>query len=527
MRKIQILLFPALLCLVSICLLIQSCKKNDSAPPPPSQSLSITGISPKSDTIGAKIVITGSNFSTDPANNIVKLNDEVAEVVSATATQLTIIVPVSAYSGNITVTVNGQTATSSDTFTIPVFSITGFSPGVIGIGYPLTINGTSFSADAATNKVTINGVPATVSFATNNLLTAIVPMGATTGQIGITVKGPYTTSLNNVVVKNLTVTTIAGSTNGNTDGPANTASFSSAWGIVSDGNGNYYIGDAGNYKVRKLSADGIVSTVAGTGVQGNVDGPVATATLGPAYGVALDSHGNIFVTTLGWNNIRKISTTGIVSTFAGDPNGNAGSTDGTGTAARFNIPLGIAIDKNDNVFVTDAQNNKIRKITPAGVVTTLAGSGAVGSADGTGAAASFNGVWGMGIDANDNLYVCDVQNYKIRKVTPAGVVTTFAGTGTIGDLDGPALSAKFNGVIGIVADQNGNFYVTDEGNNKIKMISADGQVYTLAGNGIKSSTDGSGNFASFANPLGITIDGSGVMAVVDNGTQKIRKIVVQ
>jgi hypothetical protein len=133
----------------------------------------------------------------------------------------------------------------------------------------------------------------------------------------------------------------------------------------------------------------------------------------------------------------------------------------------------------------------------------------------------------MGIDENDNLYVCDVQNYKIRKVTPAGVVTTFAGTGTIGDLDGPALSAKFNGAIGIVSDHNGNFYVTDESNNKIKMISADGQVYTLAGNGIKTSTDGSGNFASFAAPLGITIDANGVMAVVDNGTQKIRKIVVQ
>ena len=463
-------------------------------------------------------MITGSNFSTNPAEDIVKLNEEVAEVVSATATQLTIIVPVSAYSGKISVTVNGQTATSSDIFTVPGFSITGFSPSLIGIGYPLMITGTSFSADATTNKVTINGVPATVSFATNNLLTAIVPMGATTGQIGMTVKGPYTTSLNNIVVKNLTVTTIASY--------GNTTSLP-VWAIATDGNGNYYFGDADSGRVRKLSASGVISTVAGTGVLGNADGPVATATLGTVYGVALDSHGNIFVTTLGFNTIRKISTGGVVSTFAGDPNGNSGSADGAGTTARFSSPLGIVIDKNDNVFITDAGSNKIRKITAAGVVTTLAGSGAAGSADGTGTSASFNGAWGIGIDASDNLYVCDVQNYKIRKVTPAGVVTTFAGDGTIGALDGPALSAKFNGAIGIVADQHGNFYVTDGGSNRIRMISSDGQVYTLAGNGINSSTDGSGNFASFSSPLGITIDPSGVMAVVDRGSQKIRKIVVQ
>ena len=516
MRKIRILLFPALLGLVSICLFIQSCKKNDSAPPPP--SLSISSISPLSDTIGARIVITGSNFSTNRADDIVKLNEEVAEVVSATATQLTIIVPVSAYSGKITVTVNGQSVTSSDVFTVPGFSITGFSPSVIGIGYPLTITGTSFSADAATNKVTINGVPATVSFATNNLLTAIVPMGATTGQIGMTVKGPYTTSLNNIVVKNLTVTTIGKF--------GNTTSLP-LWGIASDANGNFYFGDSDSGMVRKISPGGVVSTVAGTGVLGTADGPVATATLGPVCGVALDNNGNIFVTTLGYNTIRKISTAGVVSTFAGDPNGTGGSVDGTGTAARFYSPVGITIDKNDNVFVTDGGNNKIRKITPAGVVTTLAGSGASGSADGTGTAATFNGPWGIGVDASDNLYVCDVQNYKIRKVTQAGVVTTFAGDGTIGVVDGPVLSARFNGAIGIVADKNGNFYVTDGGSGKIRMISPDGQVYTLAGNGTNSSTDGSGNFASFSGPLGIAIDPSGVLAVVDRGSQKIRKIVVQ
>ena len=166
------------------------------------------------------------------------------------------------------------------------------------------------------------------------------------------------------MVKNLTVTTIGGF--------GNTTSLP-VWDITTDGSGNYYFGDADSGRVRKLSANSIISTVAGTGVFGNADGPVATATLGTVYGVALDSHGNIFVTTLGYNTIRKISTGGVVSTFAGDPNGNSGSTDGTGTSARFSSPLGIVIDKNDNVFVTDAGSNKIRKITPAGVVTRLRG----------------------------------------------------------------------------------------------------------------------------------------------------------
>ncbi|MDP9042811.1 MAG: hypothetical protein M3N30_12585, partial [Bacteroidota bacterium] len=387
---------------------------------------------------------------------------------------------------------------------------------------------TNFSADPGSNAVTINGVAATVTSATSTLLTTVVPLSATTGKIVVTVKGQPSTSANNILIKNLMVTTLAGTgIGGVTDGPANTASFSSAWGIVSDGNGNYFIADAGNNKVRKLSSAGVVSTVAGTGVWGNNDGPAATATFGAVYGIALDSHGNIFVTILGRNNIREISTSGIVSTFAGDINGNTGSTDGIGTAARFNTPLGIAIDKNDNIFVMDASNLKVRKITPAGVVSTLAGSGLTGSADGAGSAASFNNAWGLGIDANGNLYVCDVGNNKIRKVTQAGVVSTFAGSGVRGSADGPALSASFSGAIGIVADQAGNFYVTDEENHRIRMISSDGQVYTLAGNGDIASKDGSGNFASFSHPLGITIDASGVMAVVDNGTQKIRKIVVQ
>ncbi len=177
--------------------------------------------------------------------------------------------------------------------------------------------------------------------------------------------------------------------------------------------------------------------------------------------------------------------------------------------------------------MADALNFLIRKITPSGVVTTVAGTGVQGSANGNGVAASFKSPWGIVTDPAGNLYILDPGNSNIRKITPTGDVTTFAGNGTMGSADGPALTASFNGLIGMVRDQNGNFYVTDENANRIRMITADGIVVTLAGNGNKANVDGVGNFASFYGPLGITIDPDGVMYITDNSSNTIRKMVVQ
>jgi hypothetical protein len=406
-------------------------------------------------------------------------------------------------------------------------TITDFSPSISGIGYPVVINGTNFSPDISSNAVTINGSTAQVTAASNNQLTVIVPLNASSGKIGISVRGQVINSSSNISIKKLTVTTIAGSgTQGYSDGTGTGASFNGPWGIAGDGNGNYYVVDTYNNRIRKVTAAGVVTTVSGTNYQGNTDGPVATATFGAPFGIAIDSHGNLFVTTL-WNNIREITPAGIVSTFAGNPLGTPGSADGTGTAARFNAPLGITIDANDNIFVADAQNRAIRKITPAGVVTTFAGSGTSGSADGTGTTASFNEPYGLGKDVNGNIYVVDPGNNNIRKITQAAAVTTFAGNGTKGAADGPALLASFNAPIGIVSDHAGNFYVTDEQAGRIRMITADGQVVTLAGNGQQASVDGIGNFASFSYPLGICIDPNDTMYLIDNGTAVIRKMVVQ
>jgi sugar lactone lactonase YvrE len=177
------------------------------------------------------------------------------------------------------------------------------------------------------------------------------------------------------------------------------------------------------------------------------------------------------VTDRGNHKIRKITAAGVVSTLAGT--GANGSADGNGTAASFFFPLGVAVDDSGTVYVADAENDKIRKITAAGVVSTLAGSGASGSADGSGTAASFNFPFGVAVDDRGNLYVVDAGNDKIRKITPAGVVSTFAGTGDRGAEDGSAATATFDGPLGIAVDSSGNVLVADEGNQTIRKITRD------------------------------------------------------
>jgi len=189
------------------------------------------------------------------------------------------------------------------------------------------------------------------------------------------------------------------------------------------------VADQSNSTIRKITSAGVVTTFAGTaGVFGSADGTGAAASFNYPFGIAVDASGNVYVADQNNSAIRKITSAGVVTTFAGTA-GVSGSADGTGTAASFNYPLGIAVDASGNVYVADQNNSTIRKITSAGVVTTFAGTAGVsGSADGTGAAASFYYPTGIAVDASGNVYVADTYNSTIRKITSAGVVTTFAGT---------------------------------------------------------------------------------------------------
>jgi sugar lactone lactonase YvrE len=202
-----------------------------------------------------------------------------------------------------------------------------------------------------------------------------------------------------------------------------------------------------------------------------------------------------------------------VTTFAGS--GSYGDTDGTGAAASFRFPHGVAIDAVGNVYVADRNNYKIRKITPMGEVSTLAGSGSLGNADGLGTAASFNYPTGIAIDATGNLYVADSENHKIRKITPAGVVSTLAGSGLPGNTNGTGTSASFKAPLGVTVDAAGNVYVADSQNHKIRKITPAGVVSTFAGSGGAGSTDGAGSVASFNLPAGVAVDASGNVFVAD------------
>ncbi len=250
----------------------------------------------------------------------------------------------------------------------------------------------------------------------------------------------------------------------------------------------------------------VLSTLAGTGSAGSTDGPGGSATFNNPTGVAVDSSGYVYVAD-GGNKIRKITPEGVVSTLAGT--GSIGSTDGPGVSATLSSPYGVTVDSSGYVYVADTANNKIRKISPEGVVSTLAGTGFTGSTDGSGGSATFYNPTGVAVDSNGYVYVADTANNKIRKISPEGVVSTLAGSESQGSTDGPGGSATFNEPSGVAVDSNGNVYVADTANNKIRKITPDGVVSTLAGSGSQGSTDGSGGSATFYTPTGVAVDSNG------------------
>jgi len=313
---------------------------------------------------------------------------------------------------------------------------------------------------------------------------------------------------------------------GYADGTGAAASFGLPSGVASDSAGNVYVADFGNDTIRKITPEGVVSTLAGTAeIMGSADGTGAAARFWTPWSVATDSAGNVYVAD-GNDTIRKITPAGVVTTLAGT-SGTVGSTDGTGAAARFYVPEGVATDTAGNVYVADTGNDTIRKITPAGVVTTLAGTaGMTGSTDGIGAAALFSGPQAVVTDGAGNIYVADEGNSTIRKITPAGVVITLAGTaGMTGSSDGMGAAARFFAPRGVATDNAGNVYVADSYNDTVRKITPAGVVTTLAGTaGMTGSTDGMGAAARFNDPHGVAVDGSGNVYVAEPFNYTIRKI---
>jgi sugar lactone lactonase YvrE len=373
--------------------------------------------------------------------------------------------------------------------------------------------------------VKFNGVGAVVQQASATQLTVVVPKAAGTGPVTVQTGGLIGTGPVFNFTYTVTVSTLAGNfADGFADGIGTVAQFFRPGGLTADGQGNIYVADSYNHRIRKITPAGLVSTFAGSGTKGYADGTGSASKFDTPYGVAADAPGNIYVADLLNNRIRKITAAGDVSSFAG--NGAAGFADGNGSAAQFNSPIGVATDAQGNVYVADYSNNRIRKITSLGTVSTLAGSGMAGFTDGNGSTAKFNSPTELAADAQGNIYVADEFNHRIRKITPAGIVSTLAGSGIAGFADGTGSIAQFNNPFGVATDAQGNVYIADYSNNRIRKITPSGVVSTLAGSGIEGFADGNGSTAKFASPKGITTDAKGNIYVVDI-ENKIRMITVQ
>jgi FG-GAP-like repeat/NHL repeat len=324
----------------------------------------------------------------------------------------------------------------------------------------------------------------------------------------------------------LTVRTLAGlSPAGFTDGTGVNARFNGLSNVAVDSAGNAFVTDPFNCAIRKVTPAGVVTTFAGGDHCGSTDGTGTAAQFGLPYGIAIDSTDTLYVADSANNTIRKITSAAVVTTLAGLA-GTTGSADGTGSAARFNFPRGIAVDSAGTAYVADTSNQTIRKVTSAGVVTTLAGlAGNLGSTDGTGSAARFRFPGGVTVDAAGTVYVADTNNHTIRQVTSAGVVTTLAGlASTAGSVDGTGSAARFTGPNGITVDGAGTLYVADTNNSAIRQIAAGAVVTTFAGTaGAIGATDGTAGAARFFSPNGITTSG-GVLFVADTANDIVRKI---
>ena len=372
-----------------------------------------------------------------------------------------------------------------------------------------------------------NGVQATVQTATNTQITAVVPIGAGSGIVKVEktptviVNGPVFTYLNPGATA-----TFAGNTSGFRDSTGVLALFGNPTSLVKDANGNIFVTDRNNNRIRKITPAGVVTTFAGSGSGGAITNGTGTAAgFYAPYGVAIDQTGNLYVGEYANQAIRKITPAAVVTTLAG--NGTAGNQNGTGSAATFNQPVGLAVDASGNVFIADYINHLIRKITPAGVVTTFAGSGTPALTDGTGTSASLNGPIALAFDAAGNLIVSDYLNHAIRKITPAGVVTTIAGNGTAGHVDATGAAARFNRPSGIVADATGNIFICDAQNNRIRKITSTGVVTTLAGSGNAGSAEGVGTAAEFNYPMGLCADfANNTLYIADFGNHRIRKLII-
>jgi sugar lactone lactonase YvrE len=337
------------------------------------------------------------------------------------------------------------------------------------------------------------------------------------------------------VLKAQTIITIAGT--GVTgykgdNGPATACKFYQPTFLCIDASGNLLISDYANNVIRKINNKGVITTIAGTGTEGykGDNGLAISAELGGPIGIAVDAIGNIYFSDFDNQVIRKINTSGIISTIAGTGVTGYSGDNGPAIVAKLYGPYGIAIDETGNIYFPEGENHCVRKITSSGIITTIAGNGTFGFSGDNGPAtkAEFKYPGGIALGSGGDIYVSDYANHVIRKINATGIITTFAGTGTVGNTgdNGAATNAELWGPNGVYVDKEGNIYVTDNYANVVRKINSSGIITTIAGNGTQgySGDNGPATTAQLYNPNDIAINGAGNIFIAEVANNIIRKI---
>ncbi len=329
-----------------------------------------------------------------------------------------------------------------------------------------------------------------------------------------------------------TISTVAGTGErgfGGDGGPATEALLANPYGVAVDGAGNLYIVDLGNLRIRKVDSSGTISTVAGTGERGfgGDGGPATEALLANPYGVATDSAGNLFIADRNNHRIRKVDSTGTISTIAGTGERGFGGDGGPATDAQLFFPYGVALDAAGNLYFTDSVNNRIRKVDSMGTISTIAGTGerGFGGDGGPAVQAQLASPYGVAVDGAGNLFIADSFNHRIRKVDSSGVISTIAGPGESGD-GGPAGGAQLRSPSGVAVDDSDNLYIADTGNHRVRKVDSMGTISTIAGTGERGfgGDGGPAVQAQLASPSGVAVDGAGNLFIADTRNQRIRKV---
>ena len=331
-----------------------------------------------------------------------------------------------------------------------------------------------------------------------------------------------------------TITTFAGTGErrfGGDGGPSDPGpQLDDPTGVAVDGAGNLYIADASNHRIRKVDSTGTITTIAGTGEQGfgGNGGPATQAPLNYPYGVAVDGAGNLYIADVGNHRIRKVDSTGTIITIAGTEERGFSGDGGPAIQAQLDAPSGVAVDELGNLYIADRNNHRIRRVDSTGTITTIAGTEERGfSGDGGPATqAPLFLPTGVAVDGAGNLYIADQYNHRIRRVDSTGTITTIAGTGELGfgGDGGPAIQAQLGDPTGVAVDGPGNLYIADQYNHRIRRVDSTGTITTIAGTGERgfSGDGGPAIQAQLDDPTGVAVDGAGNLYIADASNHRIR-----